>query len=141
MTARGNTTGHGFDARGGNDGHGILAVGYNDKDGMCLNGGATGKDIDATQIDDILADTNEIQGKLPTNKMMGSSDGADDDGTLNTIAGDVAGIDGDAMRGTDSAATEAKQDIIDGNVDDILEDTGTTLPAAIAAQAGQPTLE
>ncbi len=30
-------------------------------------------------------DTNAIQGKLPTNKFMGSSDGADDDGTLNTI--------------------------------------------------------
>ena len=33
----------------------------------------------------IVTDTNEIQGKLPTNKFMGSSDGADDDGTLNTI--------------------------------------------------------
>jgi len=37
------------------------------------------------------------------------------------------------MRGTDNAATEAKQDIIDGIVDDILVDTGTTLPASIAA--------
>lgn len=45
----------------------------------------------------IVADTNETQGKLPTNKFMGSSDGADDDGTLN----------------------------------DILTDTGTTIPALI----------
>jgi len=42
----------------------------------------------------IVEDTNEIQGKLPANKFMGSSDGADDDGTLNTIAGDVVNIDG-----------------------------------------------
>ena len=33
----------------------------------------------------IEIDTNAIQGKLPTNKFMGSSDGADDDGTLNAI--------------------------------------------------------
>jgi len=38
----------------------------------------------------ILTDSNEIQGKLPTNKFMGSSDGADDDTTLNTIATDAA---------------------------------------------------
>lgn len=37
------------------------------------------------------------------------------------------------MRGTDNAATEAKQDIIDTNVDAILVDTGTTLPAQIIA--------
>jgi len=40
-------------------------------------------------IDDIETDTNEIQGKLPTNKFMGSSDGADDDGTLNSILEDT----------------------------------------------------
>lgn len=38
----------------------------------------------------IYDDTNAIQGKLPTNKFMGSSDGADDDATLNTIATDAA---------------------------------------------------
>ena len=67
----------------------------------------------------IVTDTNEIQGKLPTNKFMGSSDGADDDGNINsiltdtgttlenrqvTIAADVANIDGAAMTGTDNAA-------------------------------------
>jgi len=35
------------------------------------------------------------------------------------------------MRGTDNAATEAKQDVIDTNVDAILVDTGTTLDAKI----------
>ena len=40
----------------------------------------------------IIQDTNEIQGKLPTNKFMGSSDGADDDGTLNTISTNVDDI-------------------------------------------------
>ncbi|KKK61471.1 hypothetical protein LCGC14_3014000, partial [marine sediment metagenome] len=40
----------------------------------------------------IVQDTNEIQGKLPTNKFMGSSDGADDDGTLNTISTSVDDI-------------------------------------------------
>lgn len=40
----------------------------------------------------VLTDTNAIQGKLPTNKFMGSSDGADDDGTLNGILTDTAEI-------------------------------------------------
>ncbi len=83
----------------------------------------------------IVADTNEMQGKLPTNKFMGSSDGADDDGTLNNILTDtgttlddhltdikgtgfikdtdsltdvridVTGLNGDAMRGTNGANT------------------------------------
>lgn len=51
-----------------------------------------------------LVDTAEIQGKLPTNKFMGSSDGADDDGTLNTISTNVSAIPTTAMRGTDNAA-------------------------------------
>ncbi len=37
----------------------------------------------------IVTDTNEIQGKLPTNKFMGSSDGADDDGNINSILTDT----------------------------------------------------
>lgn len=46
-------------------------------------------------VESILADTNEMQGKLPANKFMGSSDGADDDGTLNTILTDVGKVSGD----------------------------------------------
>lgn len=59
-------------------------------------GAAVGASISAdiaavkTETALIVEDTSEIQGKLPTNKFMGSSDGADDDGTLNTIATDAA---------------------------------------------------
>lgn len=62
----------------------------------------------------IVADTNEIQGKLPTNKFMGSSDGADDDGTLNTINTNAARL---------SAARAAiLTDWIDGGRLDLLLD-------------------
>jgi len=116
----------------------VLEVG-----GTAQTANDNGADINA-----ILVDTNEIQGKLPTNKFMGSSDGADDDGTLNTIAVDVAGLDGDAMRGTDGAnttvpdaagvaptAVEVRQEM-DSNSTQlaaIVEDTGTTLDGRIPA--------
>lgn len=45
-----------------------------------------------------------IFAKLPTNYIMGSSDVDNHDTTIDTIAVDVAGLDGAAMRGTDSAA-------------------------------------
>ncbi|HDZ13378.1 hypothetical protein LCGC14_0643710 [marine sediment metagenome] len=67
----------------------------------------------------IVTDTNEIQGKLPTNKFMGSSDGADDDGTLNTIATDTttdipaliatAQSDLDKLTGSDGATLATTQ--------------------------------
>ena len=55
---------------------------------------AGGQDIDAavTSIAAIETDTNEIQGKLPTNKFMGSSDGADDDANIAAILVDTAVI-------------------------------------------------
>lgn len=70
----------------------------------------------------VLVDTAAIQGKLPTNKFMGSSDGADDDGTLNTIAADAARLT--AVRAA------VLTDLIDGGrldllIDAILADTGT----------------
>lgn len=52
-----------------------------------------------SDIDDILADTNEMQGKLPTNEIMGSSTKADKD----------------------------------DEIDEILLDTGTTIPAQITS--------
>lgn len=57
---------------------------------------AAGTDNDAIKAETVLIveDTNAIEGKLPTNKFMGSSDGADDDTTLNTIAEDVVNING-----------------------------------------------
>lgn len=45
-----------------------------------------------------------IFAKLPTNYIMGSSDVDNHDTTIDTIAINVAGLDGAAMRGTDSAA-------------------------------------
>lgn len=56
-----------------------------------------------TDITDILADTNEIQGKLPTNNIMGSSDKSDKD----------------------------------DEIDAILVDTGTTLPATLSTMDGK----
>ena len=104
---------------------GTAAADYLQVDTIQVTGTGQTANDNGADINAVLVDTNEIQGKLPTNKFMGSSDGADDDTTLNTIATDVAGLDGDAMRGTDSGATEAKQDIIDTAVDAILADTGT----------------
>lgn len=75
-----------------------------------------------TRLTTIETDANEIQGKLPTNKFMGSSDGADDDGTLNTIATDAARLT--------AARAGVLTDLIDGGrldllIDAILLDTGT----------------
>ena len=47
-----------------------------------------------TDIDSILADTNEIQGKLPTNKIMGSSDVNDHDTDIDSILVDTNEIQG-----------------------------------------------
>ena len=60
----------------------------------------------------ILGDTNAIQGKLPTNKFMGSSDGADDDGTLNTISTAAVAVDtlSKASGDGDLAAMKTKLD-------------------------------
>jgi len=65
-------------------------------------------------LKNIEDDTNEIQGKLPTNKFMGSSDGADDDGTLNTI-------DTNAARLTAARAGVLTDWINDGRLDAILD--------------------
>jgi len=77
---------------------------------------AGGLDIDAmnTNVNDIETDTNEIQGKLPTNKFMGSSDGADDDGTLNTI-------NTNAARLTAARAGVLTDWIDDGRLDALLD--------------------
>ena len=93
--------------------------------------------------DGVTDDTAAIQGKLPANKFMGSSDGADDDGTLNALtpAGPTK-TEMDAAHGL--LATEAKQDVIDAIVDLIktaadsikLETDKLTLGDAGAGQAG-----
>ncbi len=85
----------------------------------------------ALDINDILDDTNEIQGKLPTNKFMGSSDGADDDGTLNTINTNSARL-------TAERAAVLTDWINDGRLDAILDsilamlDDARTEPGQVA---------
>lgn len=73
------------------------------------------KTIDAktTNLPADPADDSDIDGQLST--IDGYVDKIDDgvDG-LTAIKAEVEGIAGAAMRGTDSAATEAKQDVIDG---------------------------
>ena len=95
----------------------------------------------------ILGDTNEIQGKLPTNKFMGSSDGADDDGTLNTIATDTttdipaliatAQADLDTITGTGGAliGTDAmdRSGTLDVNTKTVTNDAITAAAIADAA--------
>lgn len=83
----------------------------------------------AEMIRAIYDDTNEAQGKLPTNKFMGSSDGADDDGTLNELT-------------SQGDTNETKLDTIAGYIDTeiaallsdvaaVLVDTNATLDAKI----------
>jgi hypothetical protein len=72
----------------------------------------------------IVADTSETQGKLPTNKFMGSSDGADDDGNINSIlAGTVTNA-----QGTDVATDVAAMIDVNNRVD-----VGAFLGTAVAA--------
>jgi hypothetical protein len=70
--------------------HGVSlnAVGVADVD-TAITDNTLINDIES-DVTDILADTNEIQGKLPTGNMMGSSDKADYDGTLTTTLGNTA---------------------------------------------------
>lgn len=85
-------------------------------------------ETDATAI---LGDTNETQGKLPTNKFMGSSDGADDDGNIAAILVDTA----DMQPKLGTPASDVSADIAAVKVDTAatLVDTDTTIPALIAA--------
>ena len=50
---------------------------------------------------------------------------------LAAIETDTTGINGEAMRGTNSAATATALATVDSNVDAILVDTGTTIPGTI----------
>jgi len=79
-----------------------------------------------SNVDAILVDTNEMQGKLPTNYIMGSSDQTDKDDDIDAILVDT---------GTTLPATlttmEGKIDTVDTVVDSVLVDTGTTIPAQL----------
>lgn len=92
----------------------------------------------------IVADTNEIQGKLPTNKFMGSSDGADDDGTLNTISTNVDDIktatimaSGVVETSGSNSSTQVQTDLAEASNDhyDVM-----TIAFTSGAEAGQSRL-
>ena len=77
----------------------------------------------------IIQDTNEMQGKLPTNKFMGSSDGADDDGNINSIlAGTVTNA-----QGADVATDVAAMIDVNNRVD-----VGSWLGTAVTLGSGAP---
>lgn len=106
-------------------------------------------DSNSTQLAAIVADTDEIQGKLPLNNIMGSSDTADHDTDIDTILVDTSEIQSklplnNIMGSSDTAdhdtdidailadTTELQGDWADGGrldniLDSILVDTGTTL--------------
>jgi len=73
--------------------------------------------LDELAAANIPADVDTLKGYC--DKIDDATDG------LTAIKAEVEGLAGAVMRGTDSAATEAKQDVIDANVDAILLDTGT----------------
>jgi len=80
-----------------------------------------------TNINDIETDTNEIQGKLPSNYMMGSSVNTDKDDEIDAIKAKTDNLPADPASETNVNANETKIDTIDGIVDAILIDTSTTL--------------
>ena len=82
-------------------------------------------------VDAVLADTNEIQGKLPTNYIMGSSVQSDKDDEIDAIKAKTDNLPADPTSETNATANtnsiiaeinanEAKIDIIDTNVDTIV---------------------
>jgi len=60
-----------------------------------------------TQIDNIETDTNEIQGKLPTNKIMGSSDATDKDDEIDAIKAKTDNLPADPADDSDIDAAIA----------------------------------
>ena len=71
----------------------------------------------------ILADTNETQGKLPTNKIMGSSDVDNHDTDIDSILTDTNEIQGKLP--TNKIMGSSDVDNHDTDIDAILADTGT----------------
>jgi len=103
-------------------------------------GGLPISDAGGLDLDAKLAATNEV-----TAARMGALtdwiNGGRLDLILDIIAADVVNLDGAAMRGTDSAATAAALATVDSNVDAILVDTGTTLPATLATATALATVD
>jgi len=81
-----------------------------------------------TQIDNIETDTNEIQGKLPTNKFMGSSDGSDKDDEIDAIKAKTDNLPADPASETNVDANETKIDTLQADATAIKAKTDN-LPA------------
>ena len=77
-------------------------------------------DVVDANVDAILIDTNEMQGKLPTNNIMGSSVKTDKDDEIDAIKAKTDALPVDPASETNIDANEAKIDIIDTNVDAIV---------------------
>lgn len=109
---------------------GTAAADYLQVDTIQVTGTGQTANDNGADINAILTDTAEIQGKLPTNKFMGSSDGADDDGNIAAILTDTGTTLENRL-----IAIEADTDVIDDgtsglvkiaqDVAAILVDTGT----------------
>jgi len=78
-------------------------------------------DATEAQIDAIETDTNEIQGKLPTNKIMGSSDVDNHDTDIDSILADTNEIQGKLP--TNKIMGSSDVDNHDTDIDSILADT------------------
>jgi hypothetical protein len=75
-------------------------------------------------VDDVLVDTNEMQGKLPTNYIMGSSVVSDKDDEIDAILEDTSTTI-PAQITSVHATTDGLITTVDTNVDSILADTDT----------------
>ena len=63
--------------------------------------------LDLDELDNIVADTNEIQGKLPTNNIMGSSDTDDHDTDIDAILVDTNSLNDTKVPGVVETKSEA----------------------------------
>ena len=102
----------------------LMSAGYADVNVTHVNATAQTANDNGADINAILVDTADMQPRVAAIEIdTGTTlDGKIDtiDGIVDAILVDVTGLNGDVMRGTDNAATETKQDIIDTNVDSIL---------------------
>lgn len=84
------------------------------------------------EIDSILEDTNEIQGKLPDNNIMGSSDKTDKDDEIDAIKAKTDNLPVDPASETNVDANETKIDALQLDVTQVLSDIAGLNDLAIA---------
>lgn len=79
-------------------------------------------------VDSILVDTDEIQGKLPTNNIMGSAVKTDKDDEIDAIKAKTDALPADPASETNVNANETKIDAVQSDVTSILADTADMQP-------------